>query len=73
MKKFKKLVLVQIIVYLLVIVCMAFIYMGYSSSELRTILFALLIFALIYNVFLMYCVLNHRAKEKSNMLKNGKK
>lgn len=64
MKKLKKLVIVQIIVYLLAIVCMIFIYMGHSSSELRIILFALLIFALIYNAFLFYYFLNHREKEK---------
>ena len=64
MKKFKKLLMVQMLAYLLVIVCMLLFYMGHGSSTLRIIMFVLLIFAFNFNAFLIYYYLKHGKESK---------
>ena len=54
MKKFKNLVMVNIVGCILVIACMLLMYVGYNTSELRLILFILLILLMNYTAFLIY-------------------
>lgn len=54
MKKFKKLLILEIGVLILAIVCMVLMFAGYNTSTLRFVLFALIIFAMNYNLFLIF-------------------
>lgn len=59
MKKFKKLVMIDIVGCILAIACMVLMYAGYSTFELRCILFTILILVMNYTAFLFYYFCKH--------------